>query len=233
MGCIRLNILDEGYKSCEQKMFAVKKPLTFYKTESKERSCYVFGMGMPGRGFEAKSAYRYGYQGSEKDNDLNKNMYTTFFREVDTRIARWWGVDVKINSGMSPYVMMSNNPLIFTDVLGDSIDPKRTKGFNVFFVPSAERRKGDRAYTADYKKIKKFEKANPNNTIIIETDDPNQALWTLPDKLGGDGYVKNLLIDYHSGSFGSCSMGDGDVQKGLENLANNVMCIGKGSTEYI
>ena len=45
MGCIRLDILEQDYKSCEQKMFAVKNTLTFYKSDNKERSEYVYGFG--------------------------------------------------------------------------------------------------------------------------------------------------------------------------------------------
>jgi hypothetical protein len=49
---------------------------------------YPFGMQMPGREF-SQEEYRYGYQGSEKDNELagEGNMYTTHFRALDTRIG--------------------------------------------------------------------------------------------------------------------------------------------------
>ena len=54
----------------------------------------LFGMAMPGRSFNS-DAYRYGYQGSEKDNEVkgNGNHYTTEFRQLDPRLGRWFSVD--------------------------------------------------------------------------------------------------------------------------------------------
>jgi len=78
MGCIRLSILDEQYKSCEQKMFVVKSSLTFYKTENKVRSSYLFG-----------------YQNQEKDNEIagEGNHINFKFRGYDPRTGRFWSVD--------------------------------------------------------------------------------------------------------------------------------------------
>jgi RHS repeat-associated protein len=90
---------------------------------------YPFGMAMPGRQFSSDK-YRYGYQGSEKDKELNTNTYTTFFREIDTRIGRWWSIDPKTNFSESPYVIMNNSPIQYNDILGDSIGPNKTKGYN-------------------------------------------------------------------------------------------------------
>lgn len=79
------------------------------------------GMQLPGRSFLNGKAYRYGYQGSEKDNDLNKGTYTTLFREFDVRINRWWSPDPKKSASpwSSPYVINGNNPIILIDPLGD------------------------------------------------------------------------------------------------------------------
>jgi RHS repeat-associated protein len=81
---------------------------------------YPFGMEMPGRSFSS-SSYRYGYQGSEKDNELkgNGSSYTTFFRQLDPRLGRWLSKDPKIAAWESPYVSMRNNPIRHNDVLGD------------------------------------------------------------------------------------------------------------------
>ena len=76
---------------------------------------------MPGRSYTAGAGYRYGYQGSEKDAELNKNTYSTLFRELDTRINRWWSRDPKSSASpwSSPYVVNGNNPIIMVDPLGD------------------------------------------------------------------------------------------------------------------
>jgi RHS repeat-associated protein len=85
---------------------------------------YPFGMQMPGREFSLEE-YRYGYQGSEKDNELagEGNMYTTHFRALDTRIGRWLSVDPKVSElpWQSSYCSMDNNPLFYNDPVGDKV----------------------------------------------------------------------------------------------------------------
>ena len=76
---------------------------------------------MPGRNYLAGMGYRYGYQGSETEKEINLNTYTTFYREMDTRLGRMWSVDPKTKTSESPFVMMSNNPIWFNDILGDTI----------------------------------------------------------------------------------------------------------------
>ncbi|MGB1031812.1 MAG: hypothetical protein ACPGWM_04320, partial [Flavobacteriales bacterium] len=66
-------------------------------------------MVMPGRSYTADS-YRYGYQGSEKDDEISGegNSYTTYFRALDPRLGRWMSIDPAQYIG-SPYSSMSNN----------------------------------------------------------------------------------------------------------------------------
>ena len=65
-------------------------------------------------------AYRFGYnKGSEKDDEIYGlgNTYTTHFRELDTRIGRWWTIDSKAHemSWQSTYCSMDNNPIKYND----------------------------------------------------------------------------------------------------------------------
>ncbi len=73
--------------------------------------------------------YRYGYQGSEQDNDLSGagNSYTTFYRELDPRLGRWMSYDPKPRAWESPFASMGNNPICNNDILGDEFDPKSDK----------------------------------------------------------------------------------------------------------
>ncbi len=86
---------------------------------------YPFGMGMGGRSGN-NGNYRYGYQGSEKDDEIKGegNYYTTFFRGLDPRLGKWLSVDPKVSSlpWQSPYCSMDNNPICFNDPFGDVID---------------------------------------------------------------------------------------------------------------
>ncbi len=67
--------------------------------------------------------YRYGFQGQEKDDEVKGegNSYTTHFRQLDPRIAKWFSLDPKMRSfpGWSPYNYSLNNPIFFNDPNGD------------------------------------------------------------------------------------------------------------------
>ncbi len=64
-----------------------------------------------------------GYQGSESDSEVKGegNSYTTHFRQLDPRIGRWLSIDPKRTAWESPYVSMGDNPILYNDVLGDSV----------------------------------------------------------------------------------------------------------------
>jgi RHS repeat-associated protein len=95
-----------------------------------------FGMVMPGRKFSANiiygganapQRYRYGFNGMERDDDVNGqgNAYTAMFWEYDPRIGRRWNVDPIVKFWESPYACFGNNPIIYTDPLG--LDKKKGK----------------------------------------------------------------------------------------------------------
>jgi len=68
--------------------------------------------------------YRYGFGGMEKDNEVKGqgNSYTTEFRQYDSRINRWLSKDPLSSNfpWQSPYISMSNNPILRIDPNGDS-----------------------------------------------------------------------------------------------------------------
>ena len=91
-----------------------------------------FGVELDGR--TVSGGYRFGYQGYEADNEVkgNGNSFTTEFRQYDPRIGRWLSVDHESNKapGWTPYRAFFNNPLLFTDVLGNIEAP--LKGTQVY-----------------------------------------------------------------------------------------------------
>lgn len=60
------------------------------------------------------------YNGIEFNSDLDINMYDAFYRNLDPQIVRFWQFDPKPNVMHSPYTSMANNPILFSDRLGDT-----------------------------------------------------------------------------------------------------------------
>jgi len=82
---------------------------------------YPFGSQMPGRKYSAgNSSYRYGFNGQEKSNDVTEGNCTALYWEYDSRTGRRWNLDPKPNKSVSPYATFYNNPIWFSDRLGDS-----------------------------------------------------------------------------------------------------------------
>jgi hypothetical protein len=72
---------------------------------------------------ETDLAYRFGYQGSEKESDIygDGNTITTLYRFGDLRLGKWFSVDPKEAEmpWQTPYNMMDGNPVFHNDILGD------------------------------------------------------------------------------------------------------------------
>jgi hypothetical protein len=84
---------------------------------------YPGGMMMPGR-YKEYDWSRMGYnKGSAKDDEVygKGNLFTTFFREGDTRLLRWWSNDPKADHQpfISPYQFMNGNTVNLNDHRGD------------------------------------------------------------------------------------------------------------------
>jgi hypothetical protein len=85
---------------------------------------YPFGMGIDVRSFTATTTYRYGFNGQEVDDEINKNTYTAMFWEYDARIAKRWNVDPKPYAYESNYAIDRGNPIKNNDPNGDCPDCK-------------------------------------------------------------------------------------------------------------
>jgi hypothetical protein len=76
-----------------------------------------------------EQAYRYGFNGQEKVDEIsgNGNHTTATFWEYDSRLVRRWNQDPKPNPSISNYAAFANNPIWFSDALGDTV---KTEGFS-------------------------------------------------------------------------------------------------------
>jgi RHS repeat-associated protein len=77
---------------------------------------YPFGLKMPGLSYIANGAdeNKFTYNGKELEDEFGLDWYHYGLRFYDPAVGRWWGVD-KIDEFVSPYLAMSNNPIIFID----------------------------------------------------------------------------------------------------------------------
>lgn len=77
---------------------------------------------MPGRQFNSNQ-YSYGYNGMMKDDKGCGcgGDYTTEYRQLDTRLGRWWSIDPAYQKfpSESPYSVNLNNPILLNDPKGD------------------------------------------------------------------------------------------------------------------
>lgn len=75
--------------------------------------------------------YRYGFNGQEKSNEIagEGNHNTAEFWEYDTKIGRRWNLDPRPITGMSSCQTFSNNPILFSDLKGDTIGVLFSNGF--------------------------------------------------------------------------------------------------------
>lgn len=144
---------------------------------------------------------------------------------------------------------MGNNPIWFNDILGDSIvDPNRTRGMNFFVTADKALRKQDikdhtptkgilkglrgffsSAYAVDNLKARIKSVLSFGKIKVITASNAKEATDKIIDKLGDKGYVANLTIDYHSGTFGNQSLSSSGTE--LSRLAGGYA--GEATTCYL
>ena len=76
-------------------------------------------------------SYKYKYQGQELEEEFGKNTYAYQWRDYDPAIARFNKIDRFSEKyfDQSPYHFTKNNPILFTEVKGDSIRVGFRTGF--------------------------------------------------------------------------------------------------------
>jgi hypothetical protein len=81
-------------------------------------------MLLSGRHFDS-GKYRYGFNGQEKDDEIygESNATTAQYWEYDARLGKRWNIDPWLKSWESPYATFSNSPILFSDHLGNKVDP--------------------------------------------------------------------------------------------------------------
>lgn len=134
---------------------------------------YPFGMLQPGRCFNG-NYYRFGFNGQEKTDEINgsSNHNTALFWEYDTRLGRRWNLDPNPQISISDYASFANNPILFTDLLGDIVEIKG----EVKTGPQTE-------FVTNVKGLMNEIKNDQNGAKVIETLENNPTdVYTITDE---------------------------------------------------
>ena len=120
------------------------------------------------------------YNGIEKENDLQIEIYDAQLRELDGQVGIWWQIDPKTeNMEMwSPYASNYDNPIRYSDPLGDEGQDCCLTGL-LNWVPSMIGRMVD----------------NLDNNIGLATDVKNKALENAKNRLDARATLLHQAID--------------------------------------
>jgi RHS repeat-associated protein len=108
-----------------------------------ETHYYPFGLPMAGISSKAlKSSFsenKKKFNGIEFTTALGLSQYDAFYRNLDAQIGRWWQMDPKPDVSISSYVSMNNNPIRFSDPLGDTIRIEKSISENKLLMDAFNR----------------------------------------------------------------------------------------------
>jgi RHS repeat-associated protein len=161
MGCLKLTYHDQG-RALEVNPFFLDRGLG--KKRCAEKNCV--------------SAYRYGFNGMEKDDEAkgNGNHYTTYWRQYDPRLGRWMSREPKPVAWESEYASFRNNPIYYADPNGDWV-----KGAGLL----------SNVFRSNERNEAKVEAGKHKGGDFSKVDGVWRATWTESNSVDfGDGSVK-------------------------------------------
>jgi len=134
---------------------------------------YPFGSLEPDRTFSSDN-YRFGFNGQEMDNEISGQTgthTTAMFWEYDSRLGRRWNLDPKPQVSMSDYACFANNPIWFTDPLGDKVGYGKTEYRSKagVYMRVLWNRIIDRQFRQDHRQMRR----DKEDKFIYQEVDPN------------------------------------------------------------
>jgi RHS repeat-associated protein len=107
---------------------ASNNPVNFTPDVKVTNNYYAFGSLQPGRHYSS-SDYRYGFNGMEKDDEVNGSTGSSYdfgARMYNSRLGRFFSIDPRTKDlpFYSPYLFASNKPILFIDFNGEIGWPK-------------------------------------------------------------------------------------------------------------
>ncbi|MPM27634.1 hypothetical protein SDC9_74147 [bioreactor metagenome] len=118
--------------------------------------------------------YRYGMNKQESDNEISGTYgthYSAMFWEYDSRLGRRWNLDPKPQIAISDYACFANNPVWFSDPLGDKIRYGKTEYRSKAGVYL--RVLWNRIINKQFRRDHRFMRQDNEDTFIYQEVDPN------------------------------------------------------------
>jgi RHS repeat-associated protein len=148
-----------------------------------------------------------GFQGPERDDEIagKGNSLHTFFRQNSPQSGRWLSIDPKaaMQPSISPYVLYGNNPIMFTDPLGDIYTPPDPNRQNVEGSPVYKIKENTNHKTGDI-----WNSWEKTGSVWSNGQAMNQSDW--------ENKVRTYVESLEHADF-SHGMPEGDFSGGYEN----------------
>lgn len=146
-----------------------------------------FGSALAARA-SAQQPYRFGFGSQENTDELSGpgNHTTARYWEYDTRLGRRWNQDPKPNPSMSNYATFSNNPIVYTDLLGDTVKVGTETENDAGFQAWKNSRAGQRFY-------KRYGIGGKREHITVEIDVVDEVKDADGDAAGSSGVTQTIV----------------------------------------
>jgi len=148
----------------------------------------------------SNGAYRFGFNGQEKDNEIagEGNTNTATFWQYDSRLGRRWNIDPQRRIWEGSYSVLGNNPVLFIDPLGNVWGKGKEKA--EAYKSSVENNKNSLEVSnkslnkqlANTKRSGKKEKIQSQIDINTKNIEEYQRILTELDELANSAVVYNI-----------------------------------------
>jgi RHS repeat-associated protein len=156
----------------DKPVYKVSSTTIFFQPEiSSISDYYPFGAPINERSFSS-TEYRFGFNTQEKTDEISGpgNHNTATFWEYDTRLGRRWNQDPKPDASISNYSALGNNPIMFTDILGDTTNYYNSSTGKLLGTVYGSAKYGDRYLSEDaYNRTVANNKTSLNSAISEAT----------------------------------------------------------------